>query len=297
MNQSPNQTLYSTVVKLTATQNGSVPATQGRLANAAFLDIIKTVDPVLSKTIHDHDGRKPFTVSPLQGLDRARNGRVKIERGQSAWLRFTLLDSQLFTTLTQNLLTPGIPKSPWPTIRIGEINFTITEMLTTPGSHPWAGYTTVSELCRQWQLALPDESNRKIAIEFASGTMFSRSSNKNGMGKFIELFPHPAMFFGSVAAMWNDQTGVSLDKQAIREYAKETVVVSAYKMESRLFHYWGNPQIGAIGRITYQLKDTDDQEMLRTLNCLANFAFYSGVGAKTTMGMGQARRVTRLPKR
>jgi CRISPR/Cas system endoribonuclease Cas6 (RAMP superfamily) len=29
---------------------------------------------------------------------------------------------------------------------------------------------------------------------------------------------------------------------------------------------------------------------VRTLNLLADFAFYSGIGSKTTMGMGQARR-------
>ena len=34
-----------------------------------------------------------------------------------------------------------------------------------------------------------------------------------------------------------------------------------------------------------------DENMLRVTNCLADFAFYCGTGYKTTMGMGQTRRV------
>jgi CRISPR-associated endoribonuclease Cas6 len=46
-----------------------------------------------------------------------------------------------------------------------------------------------------------------------------------------------------------------------------------------------------VGRVTYHLKDRQNWEMHRQLNLLADFAFYSGVGAKTAMGMGQVRRI------
>ena len=35
----------------------------------------------------------------------------------------------------------------------------------------------------------------------------------------------------------------------------------------------------------------DNTALVKQLNMLANFAFYAGVGQKTTMGMGQARRL------
>ncbi|MGE4094679.1 MAG: hypothetical protein AB7G75_28000 [Candidatus Binatia bacterium] len=35
-----------------------------------------------------------------------------------------------------------------------------------------------------------------------------------------------------------------------------------------------------------------DPAIVKTLNALADFAFFSGVGAKTTMGCGIARRMT-----
>jgi CRISPR-associated endoribonuclease Cas6 len=291
------QTLYSTVVKLTPLAHGTIPATQGRLAHGAFLDLIRSVDPALSEVLHQKNQRRPFTVSPLQGLRRAQKGQVRVRAGEELWLRFTLLNSDLFTTLTRYLLTntpyaagPRNAQSPYPSLRLGEITFAITELLTTPGSHAWAGYTPVAGLGEKWQTTPPDRLDRKIGLELASGTMFSRSSNKNGMGKFLELLPTPEMVFGSLAAMWNDHTGLELDKQALRDYAAETVVVSRFDIKTRLFYYWGNPQIGAVGRITYELKDKHDQAMIRTLNMLADFAFYSGLGAKTTMGMGMVRR-------
>jgi CRISPR/Cas system endoribonuclease Cas6 (RAMP superfamily) len=42
--------------------------------------------------------------------------------------------------------------------------------------------------------------------------------------------------------------------------------------------------------VTYLLKDRRDEAMARLLNLLADFAFYSGVGYKTTMGMGMVKR-------
>ena len=51
-----------------------------------------------------------------------------------------------------------------------------------------------------------------------------------------------------------------------------------------------SPQVGFVGRVTYRLMAEDDAARCQ-LNALADLAFYSGVGMKTTMGMGQSRRV------
>jgi CRISPR-associated endoribonuclease Cas6 len=49
-------------------------------------------------------------------------------------------------------------------------------------------------------------------------------------------------------------------------------------------------QVGFTGRVTYGLMAADEAARCQ-LNALAKFAFYAGVGIKTTMGMGQCRRV------
>lgn len=302
MNLSHGITLYSTVVKLVAIHDGQLPATQGRLAHAAFLDIIHAVDPALASALHASRGRKPFTVSPLMGLPREHDGQVTVRRGRAAWLRFTLLGSDLFTTFTRHFLSP--PQGPGhdenlPSPRrggaggevpLGDVHFAITEVLTTPGSHPWAGYTTLHALQSAGEGRPLDAAPHTISIQFASPTVFSRGT-RDGLGKWMEPFPHPALFFGSLAAAWNHVSPRPLDKAAVRAYAEETVVVGLYQMRSKMVRYWGQPQIGGTGNVTYLLKDRRNRPMIRTLNLLADFAFYSGAGYKTTMGMGQCRRI------
>lgn len=297
--------LYSTVVKLVAAREGSIPATQGQLAHGAFFAIVKSVDPALADALHAGNSRKPFTISPLQGVGQAHNGQVRIRRGQEVWLRFTVLGSDLFTIFIHHFLKPssfqvegwGVGQSTdakscasLPALYLGQVDFTISEILTTPGSHPWAGHTRPDDLWQAWHAVSPPDLARKITIEFASPTVFSRGS-RNGLGKIMDPFPSPAMFFGSLVAMWNEHLPLALDKQTIRSYAEETVVVGEYSMQSRMFRYWQQPQIGAVGKVTYLLKDQRHHELIRVLNLLADFAFYSGVGYKTTMGMGQVRRI------
>jgi len=303
MTRTPNPTLYSTVVKLVAIQDGKLPATQGRLAHAAFLDIIRAVEPDLAERLHAGRGRKPFTVSPLRDLPRPQQGQIHVGRGRAAWLRFTLLGGDLFTAFTRHFLapTPTLPQSggggrEGVSIRVGDAAFAVSEVLTTPGAHPWAGYATPGDLAGRWESTPAKALPRQITLEFASPTVFSRRS-VDGMGKFMEPFPAPDMLFGSVVAVWNHHVPDGLDKAAVRRYAEETVVVGLYHMRSRMFRYWGRPQIGATGTITYVLKDSKDQAMIRALNTLADFAFYSGVGYKTTMGMGQVKRQASSVKR
>jgi len=299
MTHQSNLSLYSTVLKLTPAANGQLPKTQGRLVQGAFLNLIRSIDPGLSAALHAENKRRPYTLSPLRGTDRAKNGQIKLRAGQPLSLRFTLLGSALFTTFTRFLLMKNEElgmknrRKGGSVLRLGDTEFAITEMLTTPGSDEWAGYTSLNDLVHTWQTRPLDKASREISLHFASGVVFSRSSDKEGMGSFKEFFPSPEMFFGSMEARWRKLTGLPspLPNKELREYARETIVVSRFDMKTTLAHYWGKPHIGGVGHITYELRDTDNSEMIRFLNLLTDFAFYSGVGAKTAMGMGQVRRI------
>jgi CRISPR-associated endoribonuclease Cas6 len=53
---------------------------------------------------------------------------------------------------------------------------------------------------------------------------------------------------------------------------------------------------GLMGKVTFIIKGLDE-EVVRQLNVLADYAFYAGTGWKTTHGMGLTRRVIRQKKR
>ena len=49
--------------------------------------------------------------------------------------------------------------------------------------------------------------------------------------------------------------------------------------------------IGCIGEIGYRILGEVEPLAIKQINALADFAIFSGIGRKTTMGMGIARRV------
>ena len=49
--------------------------------------------------------------------------------------------------------------------------------------------------------------------------------------------------------------------------------------------------IGVVGEVTYRIMGDIETTQIKQINALADFALYSGIGRKTTMGMGMGRRV------
>jgi len=279
MNSDPGF-IYSIALKLQAMREASIPATVGHRAYAAFLHTIRQADRALAEVLHDAPlPLKPFTVSPLLGVPKALEGRVAITPAKDYYLRFTVLLPDIFQQFMRRFLA-GEAR---PTLRLGAAEFVITEVLTTPGASPWSGYTSFAQL---YHNSRPEE---EITLEFTSPTAFSFGTKPWGR-KFV-VFPDPTLVFRSLLRSWNAFTPpeLAIDKELL-EYAAEDVIVKRYQIKTRMLHYRKHPQIGFEGWVTYGLMGEDDAAR-RQLNALANFAFYAGVGYKTTMGMGQVSRL------
>ena len=50
--------------------------------------------------------------------------------------------------------------------------------------------------------------------------------------------------------------------------------------------------IGCVGAMHFRILGDVEPLVIQQINALANFALYSGVGRKTTMGMGMVRRLS-----
>lgn len=270
-------TLYSSIIHLHVLRDGGLPQTQGRFALSAFLGLVEQVDPALAQTLHDAPSGKPFTVSQLRGLPDPRDGEIRVRAGQACWLRVTLAGEELFGVFVKRFLQGGAQ----PTIRLGQVELAVSEVLTSPGSHPWASYTTVDDLLAN---AKPVDT---ITLEFASPTSFSLGDNR------VEVMPRPELIFGTLHKKWAAWCGQDLSQPLNREWLREYALVSDWRMQSRMLRYGPQAQIGSEGQITFRLFEAE-REARTLLNILADFAFYAGVGRKTTQGMGQVRRIVRL---
>lgn len=283
-----NADLYSIVLTLAPTREVTVGATVGHQAHAAFLKTVEESDAALAEVLHlPNMPNRPFTVSPLLGVGPARDGRVRLAPEQEYALRFTVLYPPIF----ERFMARFLKGEGRPVVRLGQALLLIKEILVTPGSHPWAGYNSWAQLAAQAQ---PED---EITLEFASPTAFG--FGQKAWGKKAVVLPDPGLVFGSLIRSWNSLAPLPLqvDKDALAVYLDEHVVVKRIeRLETRILEFKRAPQVGFVGRISYGLmaEDADcgqSDYARRALNALADFAFYAGVGMKTTMGMGQCRRM------
>lgn len=274
--------LYSLVIRLVATQNGRLQAAMGQYANAAFYEILRAVDPDTADRLHKWPGRGPFTISPLLGFGEIKNKQLTIKAGQEGWMRITLLDPTLFHTFISYVLNnPG--KS---TIRLDRINFHATSILSHPDSHPQARTDSIQGLYTYWMEKELTPADYKIHLEFKTLTAFSLPSK--GRKRRMQLLPNPTDVFGRLAEYWDSLQG-SLTADRVRAYAADQIVITRFKISTGSTLIKRNPQSGFKGKISYELFDEweNSEQFVRHINCLADLAFYSGIGSRTGMGMGQ----------
>lgn len=275
--------LRALIIRLTAGHTGRLRATQGHLAHAAFLDMLRQVDAELAQSLHDWHGRKPFTLSPLHGFGQPQGGQLQVQAGQEGWLRLTILEPAVFHTFI-NYVLQGAGRL---LIRLDRLPFAVSEILGTAGSHPLAGATSLAALDQQWQGVALQPAHCHIGLRFDSPTAFSRKSLSR---RHMVVLPDPILVFGQLATYWDDLTG-SDTTEAVRHYAAESVVVARHQIATRMYDYGRSKQVGFTGRVMFELLDGDNYPLVRHLNRLADLAFYTGLGSKTTMGMGQVYRI------
>jgi len=165
-----------------------------------------------------------------------------------------------------------------PRARLGEAEFVVSEILTTPGSHPWAGVTALADL----QKRLDEPAPASIAPEFCTPASFKLQDDE------VELMPLPRLVFGNLASALRALSGEDLVRQ-VEQYAERHVRLNPYRLQRRALTLHNQPQLGMVGRVEYRL--SDDTPLTRALSLLADLAFYTGVGRKTAQGMGMARRI------
>ncbi|HRJ41872.1 MAG: CRISPR-associated endoribonuclease Cas6 [Caldilineaceae bacterium] len=270
-------TLHALVVNLIAQNGGTLPGNVGELGHAAFYAAIQAVDPALSARMHEADERSAFSLSPLYGYWQSpQDGKIHVSQGQPGWLRVCLLEPELFAVFTTHLLT-----SARPTIHLGDVHFAITDALGNPVSHPWAGYTTLDDLA-----ALPPAE--RWILEFESPTAIRWGKSDNGSRR-VELFPLPRMAIAGLRSRWDKWTGEQWGRDFEEWVERNVIIERVWDWRSERFVYRGQNYVGGVGKLSWRLLDSRDKERAAHLNRLLHLAFYTGVGYKTTHGLGQVR--------
>jgi CRISPR-associated endoribonuclease Cas6 len=267
--------LISIALILRAQTDATLHPHLGRANYAATLERLNQLDPTLGAQIHDGDGPKPITCSGLLNAESTGSG-VLIRAGERYLWRVTGLTESVSQALAAAFLET--PPAAW---RLGDQTFTVEQSICDSATQPWSGQTTYEALAAQ-QMLQPHRLAPQVTLLFATPTAFKSA------GMHVPI-PLPNLLFGSLVERWNAFSSVTLDP-AMREFGQELVAISYYKLQSApVEQKGGGLTIGGIGKVTYRALG-GDRYWLAVFQMLADFAFYSGVGVKTTSGMGQVRR-------
>ncbi len=267
--------LLSWVLSLQPEQPGPLPAGLGRAAHAWFLDRVRAVDPALAEELHGGQGLRPFTVSDPTTFQPPRSP------GEGYRLRVTTFSPRL-SSMVKERVWPALPE----TLLLAGTPFRVTASTTDPAEHPWAAEATFEGLVRQFTLA--ERVPRLVGLRFASPTAFRVTGKQSAVP-----LPLPALVFGGLLDRWNRFSPIQLHPD-LRRFAEECLVVSSYRLETRrvTFGEQGEKGVlsGCVGQCRYYV-EVPDRYWMGLIHLLAGFALYAGVGLRTTMGLGQVRRI------
>jgi len=268
---------YSLVLNLTPVSPISPGYLSGRHLHALFLTLVTSVDRDLGNYLHDSRTEKAFTLSNLQLSQPKRDRILRVEYqksippGTPCWWRITLLDDNIFSQLSHLWLNLN-PDRPW---HLGSADLKISSILGTPQpSQPWANACPYLQLYEQ-----SSDRDRILSLALATPTAFRK-------GKYDTSLPTAESVFNSIRSRWNKYSGIE-----IGELPFDCIFPNFFNIRTEITADIKSKFIGCVGEISYRIFGDVDPVQIKQLNALANYALYCGIGRKTTMGMGMARRL------
>ena len=284
--------ILSALISLTSISSAPILGALGRPAQAWFLSQVMQKRPRLAEALHDGNDSKPFTVStlldsnchPLKAGDR-------LTEGQDCWLRVTTIGEELSDTVLKTVLQK-LPAR----LALYKMEFRVDGYTLSPREHPWAGETSFAEIAQDSQYV---KVSREARMEFVSPTAFRSNGND------ISL-PIPGQVFRSLWQKWNAFCPESMQLQEFwPEFVENCILVNELTSVNTIHWEFAEGTHGAAtgftGTIGFSLLPKtkiykkwqpywDGADVV--MQSLTRFAFYSGVGHHSTIGMGQARLVS-----
>ena len=251
----------------------TLPGHGGEALHGLFLALLSWRSPALASRLHKVADNRAFSLSPLLGCKHL-GGRSVAEAGTPVSFEVGLLGTEMVVSGASALheaCTMGLE------LVLGKGRVTLKEVDAAGSGRLWSYFE---------DLLNPAAGDGQVTLDFLSPTAF-KVKGRNF------LFPQPELVFNSLLERWCAFSPVALPPSLPESFA--AIDVSRHHLWTELVAFTRYKWIGFKGQATFLLPVYLPTEMVRAINCLADFAFYSGVGWKTTMGMGQTRRIDAGP--
>jgi CRISPR-associated endoribonuclease Cas6 len=235
-------------------------ADRGVLARAVFYEILRRRDAALRDRLHADKGHAPLTAAYLPSR---RNNGLR--------LRFTALTQEVVKILNDSLfhhLSAGAR------LQMGEENYYVTRIVLDGMDEPLVGLSDYGRL-----LSLPPK--QRLEFRFLTPTTFR-------MGDANLPLPVPQSVFRGLWQKWNAFAPSALRlSDEVLKFAQGQIFPCRFQLRSATYEMRDGKIIGFLGDCAYELLGKINNDNARAVSALSRYAFFAGIGAKTTMGMGQ----------
>jgi CRISPR-associated endoribonuclease Cas6 len=288
--------LLSIVFELERISMQGFQTISGRQIHAWLLNLVRARDQSFAQELHDGSRHKPFTIA-VGTLSGAFEGGVANLTPDDPHLifRITSLSNRLTILLGESIEGLG-------EIQIGGAAFCLRQVYPDACEHMLAGACSFEQI---WEYAGYRQAFNEVVLRFLTPTAFSFDhggrSLQNMSGEFPDrdsaeghqdrrntLFPIARLVFASLAEKWTKYSPEELQTKP----ATQQILLNLVREEAHAVHTvhpldYNKFQVkGFVGYCSYSVGRKAPAELRHMLHALASFAFYGGVGLKTTSGMG-----------
>jgi len=256
------------IVHLQAESGVKLKGLGGEALHGLFFRILKQNSSELASKIHNQEEQRPFSLNPPLVDCEHRHGYINFLPGTTLTFGLAFLTQEVLVASISALLSVLQEER---VLNLSRKPVVLQSLDVCDGS-----------LCSFRKILSDASLNHLITLEFVTPTSF----RKNEMQV---TFPQPELVFSSLVRRWNAFAEVKLPEEHVARFA--SIKVSSYDLHTELVQFSRYKIIGCKGRVDYELPKDASPDFLQVVNALADFASYSGVGVKTTMGMGQVQRL------
>lgn len=265
---------YALILKATCNEVvESLRSINGSQLQGAFLDLVRQVDPQMAAKLHYGDGLRPYGLSLLSPLI----GQQSYKPITKVVLRVACVTDDIYPALLK-VAVNGHNNC----LHIGQADFHITQLISaSEKEHDGVGFASYEDIL--WQ-AKQSNKNELINLAFITPTVFSQGSRGD------MPLPLPEYVFGGLARRWNAIPNVpKIVPDNFITSISEYISVSRFKGKTVCVDI-GDKLIktGFIGTVTYRINDSATAFWCQLL---ARAALFTGLGGKTSRGMGYIRKI------
>ncbi len=221
--------------------------------NGLFFNVLERTDPAGGKWLHEHASPKPYSVISFY-----------TEQEELAGLRYAAVSENAAAIIAQS----------WQKVyqrgerlQLGRYQqFSVSDVTVQPGP----GFMTLAE----------SRPKREVRLRFLSPTSF-----KQGPGDLP--LPLPGNVFRTPLVVWNSfaPPPLAIPDEWLAWCGREVFVTEHQIQTATIAISRQDSFTGFVGDVTFRAHQGDESSLC-IWNALAQLAAFSGVGRKTTMGMG-----------